>query len=541
MSVPRQLGALLCAVLLFGLVGAFANRTLLLSSLGRSDRLADEAMTQLRANYEFLDLLTRAHSKLHTLLRIKDSDSLEIAYKAYQGLEQEVDRRLQPAGQQSPQIAKGHKALAAAYAKVVESVLTGNNAAGSDLFLSDANPQFEELLTHLEVLRRGIERTTLNELAKGEEAAHAESGRWFFAAVAGSLLIYGAGWMIRRRMLGQMSQVTETLSSSAKFMGASSRDLAQVSKAVASGVDEQASSLHRASSALSEVGGQTQQTVDSAKKVTNAVEAARVAADKSTADIEELSQAMEGIRAANNGVAKIIKTIDEIAFQTNILALNAAVEAARAGAAGAGFAVVADEVRSLAQRSAAAARETGEQIRESIEKGTAGCAISQRVSENLSSIVMKTRALDQLVSGILQATQEQKSGVEQVASVVCGLDAITQHNASSAQESAGLSQQIEQQSQTLNTAVSRLEHLLGTGRSSSIESSLLIPVERPPTPSPRFARRSAADLPAKSVKAGSASPKRKPTATSSSNPVRPTLLSSDKPKPPASESSFKDF
>ena len=160
----------------------------------------------------------------------------------------------QSAAQHSPNIAKGHEALVGAYAKVIENVLTGNNAAGSDVFLSDANPRFDELLTYLESMQRGIERSTLNQLSQGEEVAHASGTRWFFAAVSGAVLLYVAGWIIRRRMLGQMSTVTETLSASAKVMGASSTDLAQVSKAVSSGVDDQARSLHEASAALTEVG-----------------------------------------------------------------------------------------------------------------------------------------------------------------------------------------------------------------------------------------------------------------------------------------------
>ncbi len=144
----------------------------------------------------------------------------------------------------------------------------------------------------------------------------------------------------------------------------------------------------------------TGRTSTGARSAAEAAEAARKAADRSTADIQELSVAMESIRTSNSGVAKIIKTIDEIAFQTNILALNAAVEAARAGEAGAGFAVVADEVRMLAQRSATAARETSTQISTSIERGAAGFEISRRVAESLSAIVLKTRAVDQLVAEI---------------------------------------------------------------------------------------------------------------------------------------------
>jgi methyl-accepting chemotaxis protein len=132
------------------------------------------------------------------------------------------------------------------------------------------------------------------------------------------------------------------------------------------------------------------------------------------AEMNAMSRSMDAIKGSSDNIAKIIKTIDEIAFQTNILALNAAVEAARAGEAGMGFAVVADEVRNLAQRSATAARETADKIEDSIRKSQEGVTISGRVSASLQEILTKARQVDDLVAEIASASKEQSPGVEQI-------------------------------------------------------------------------------------------------------------------------------
>src|SRR5208337_2106308 len=140
----------------------------------------------------------------------------------------------------------------------------------------------------------------------------------------------------------------------------------------------------------------------------------------------EMTDAMKEVKAASDDIAKIIKTIDEIAFQTNILALNAAVEAARAGEAGMGFAVVADEVRNLAQRSAQAAKETANKIENSIQKSQRGAQISEKVTASLQQIVVKARQVDELVAGIATASNEQTQGIAQINTAVSQMDKVAQ-------------------------------------------------------------------------------------------------------------------
>jgi methyl-accepting chemotaxis protein len=175
----------------------------------------------------------------------------------------------------------------------------------------------------------------------------------------------------------------------------------------------------------------------------------------------EMKQAMDAIKDSSATIAKIVKTIDEIAFQTNILALNAAVEAARAGEAGAGFAVVAEEVRSLAQRSAGAAKETAAKIEESVARSEHGVAISAKVATSFEEIVVKARKVDELVGEIATASTEQRQAIGQVTTAVSQMDKVTQTNAAGAEETASASEELSAQAEVMRESVGSLRALVG--------------------------------------------------------------------------------
>jgi len=183
--------------------------------------------------------------------------------------------------------------------------------------------------------------------------------------------------------------------------------------------------------------------------------------------------AMDAIKTSSADIAKIIKTIDEIAFQTNILALNAAVEAARAGEAGAGFAVVADEVRNLAQRCAQAAKETASKIEDAVQKSAVGADISAKVAKSLEEIVGKARQVDEMAGEVAAASQEQSQGISQVNIAVTQMDKVTQSNAANAEESAAAAEELTAQAESLKDAVSELLRLVdGQGRQAAASASL---------------------------------------------------------------------
>ena len=236
--------------------------------------------------------------------------------------------------------------------------------------------------------------------------------------------------------------------------------VASSSQSLAEGAGEQAASLEETSSSLEELASMTQQNADNARKVNDLGRQAREAAERGVGDMKGMSAAMAAIKVSSDDIAKIIKTIDEIAFQTNILALNAAVEAARAGEAGMGFAVVAEEVRSLAQRSAQAARETSSRIEGAIQRTAQGVELSSKVAKTLDDIVIRTRQVDELAAEVAGASSEQTRGIAQINTAVAQMDKITQSNAASAEEGAAAAEELNAQAETMRAGVDDLFRLV---------------------------------------------------------------------------------
>jgi methyl-accepting chemotaxis protein len=230
---------------------------------------------------------------------------------------------------------------------------------------------------------------------------------------------------------------------------------------LSSGASEQAASVEETSASLEEISSMIRSTADNAEKAKTLAGEAHAVARAGSRTMVEMTQAMAAIDSSSAEVAKIVKNIDEIAFQTNILALNAAVEAARAGEAGAGFAVVADEVRSLAQRSAAAAKETANKIEAAIASSRNGSVSCAKVGESLTQIASKVSSTDALVAEIATAAREQAQGIEQINTAITQMDQITQTNSASAEESASAAEELDAQASSLKDMVGQLLQLVG--------------------------------------------------------------------------------
>ena len=266
--------------------------------------------------------------------------------------------------------------------------------------------------------------------------------------------------VIGRGTSKSLSAVASALSEGASQVSSAAGQVSSASQSLAEGSSQQAASLEETSSSLEEMASMTKRNSEAATRVKELGGQARQAGDVGLHDMEEMTGAMAAIKASSNDVAKIIKTIDEIAFQTNILALNAAVEAARAGEAGMGFAVVADEVRSLAQRCAQAARETAGKIEDAVQKSAQGATISGKVAKSLEEIVSRARQVDDLAGEVAASCQEQSQGISQLNTAVTQMDAVTQGNAANAEETASASEELNAQAEAMREAVSELLRLV---------------------------------------------------------------------------------
>jgi methyl-accepting chemotaxis protein len=285
----------------------------------------------------------------------------------------------------------------------------------------------------------------------------------FILAISVIVMIFGV--VIATIITGGLNKVLRLLALSlndgSQQVASAAGQVSSSSQSLAEGASEQAASLEETSSSLEEMSSMTKRNAENAQKANDLAKQARTAADKGVGDMAAMNSAMQAIKTSGDDIAKIIKTIDEIAFQTNILALNAAVEAARAGEAGMGFAVVADEVRNLAQRSAQAAKETASKIEGAINNTAQGVQISAKVTEALNEIVTKARQVDELAAEVAGASREQTQGITQINTAIGQMDKVTQSNAANAEESAAAAEELNAQAVSMKDSVAELLQLVG--------------------------------------------------------------------------------
>jgi methyl-accepting chemotaxis protein len=304
----------------------------------------------------------------------------------------------------------------------------------------------------------------------------------------GTLISLASAYGVVTTMGSLLRRIARTLQEDSSRVHGTASQVAAASQSVAEGASRQASSLEETSASLEELTSMVKRNAEAAQAANRLSAETRALAETGTQSNQRLSESLntirsaagemrttvEGIKTSSGNVAKIIKSIEEIAFQTNILALNAAGEAARAGEAGQGFAVVADEVRNLAYRSANAAKETAALIEAAVHQSEQGVAVNQKVTagvevvanaardvaQSLGEIANRVQQVDQRVGEIAAACGEQAAGITQINVAVTQLDKVIQTNAATAEESATASEELSSQAQSVKDSVDALQQFL---------------------------------------------------------------------------------
>ena len=337
---------------------------------------------------------------------------------------------------------------------------SGRAMAALALYRGSVSPFGE----HAEAIAKEMIALQQRQLDDASDAATAQSAsaRWLsIIFVLLGIAAVGAVMTVVRKITAQLRDITSNLSEGAAQIATGSTQVASSSQTLAQGASEQAASLEETSASAEEVTSMTRQNASNTSQVAQLMGTVDQRIIESNASLELMIASMKQINASSDKISKIIKVIDEIAFQTNILALNAAVEAARAGEAGMGFAVVADEVRNLAQRSAQAAKDTTALIEESITTSNEGSQRLQKVAEVVGSITEAAAKVKVLVDEVNIGSQEQAKGIQEIARSLTDMDKVTQGNAAAAEESASASEEMSAQAQAMAQLVNQLREMAG--------------------------------------------------------------------------------
>jgi methyl-accepting chemotaxis protein len=295
----------------------------------------------------------------------------------------------------------------------------------------------------------------------GEELEHKMSVLLLIVSGAALLLACGAGFLITRSITKPITRVVEGLTDGANQVASASAQVSSSSQFLAEGASEQAAGIEETSSSMEEMSSMTRQNAENARQANSLMAETSHVIEEANQSMGELNGSMREISVASEETAKIIKTIDEIAFQTNLLALNAAVEAARAGEAGAGFAVVADEVRSLAIRAADAAKNTADLIEGTVKKIKTGTDLVSKTNEAFTKVAAGARKVEELVGEITAASQEQAQGIQQINHAISEMDKVVQQNASGAEEAAAAAEEMNAQAEQMKGFVQELVAVVG--------------------------------------------------------------------------------
>ncbi len=421
-------------------------------------------------------------------LRADFAAQIQVNLATAEKLSGEVEKQVSQA--ESQQLFSAYRTAFNAFKGIFDKGLTLCGAGKTQEAMEMKEHELEPALTHLLQSVHDLNdhyKATGEVAGKQIQVAVASTQQAVFIGEIGLLMAaVTVSFVIIWTLTKSLNAITFSLGSSAGKVTEASQLVTGSSQSVARNASSQAQSIQQVNASLEQLIVISKNNSVHSQKASNIASVTCEAAESGSKNMTELDKAVQDINASSDNIAKIIKTIDEIAFQTNLLALNAAVEAARAGEAGLGFAVVADEVRNLAQQSAIAAKETATRIEGSLQKAARGAELSHRLKSNFTDILTNAREANKLNEAVFQVSQEQAQGMREISQAVNRMDKITQSNVTDADECAHAIGDLNEQAENFTHAISDLSHLVGGGNFSpnaptTIAQSAL-PESRQPAP-----------------------------------------------------------
>jgi methyl-accepting chemotaxis protein/methyl-accepting chemotaxis protein-1 (serine sensor receptor) len=359
-------------------------------------------------------------------------------------------------------VAPAHERMLQIWSRIQQLDLEKKDKEAFDMWTSDLAPAAKVQIKAINDLTDFNKREgDANSDAATSSASTARWLGWLMMAIAvgsGALMAFFGVRSVNtalHRTVSELAEGAEQITSASSQVASSSQSLAQ-------GASQQAASLQETSASSQQITSMTRKNADNSQSAAAMMSEVDRHITEGNRTLGQMVTSMREITSSSDKISKIIKVIDEIAFQTNILALNAAVEAARAGEAGMGFAVVADEVRNLAQRSAQAAKDTAALIEESIGKSNEGSTKLQQVTDVIQAITESATKVKTLVDEVSLGSQDQARGIEQISKAIAQMDQVTQSTAANAEESASASEQMSAQAEALQHIVMQLGSLVGS-------------------------------------------------------------------------------
>ena len=405
--------------------------------------------------FQLNDSMIRLQNISQKIIRESDPDLLEKLVEESKRIKTEAKLLLDKA----PTLRKakeGFEQLSESNNQIVAAILRGEAAACQEILIRTANPAFEKTTAELGVWRADQNRTMQIGLETAARSTRTKLIASMSAAVACCLVLVLFGLNIRRNLILQMSKVLERLTDAAGAVNAGASEIQSATIALAEGASAQAGALAKVSDSVNAMTKSIQSSTNSIQHAQQVSQATNDSTQSASLRLTRLDKIMNEISKSGGEVSRILKAIDEIAFQTNILALNAAVEAARAGEAGLGFAVVADEVRSLALKAAAAAKETGERTEQSLHDTAQGVQMSKDMTKTLGEIINWIQQIDQRMNDIASSSRQQSQQIQEIQTSTAKVDQVTSSNAAYAEQCAATSGQLNIEAGSLMSCVEGL-------------------------------------------------------------------------------------